>query len=338
MDNHFNKKKVIRILLISSISLLLINIVAGKYFTSKTKNELNKVSLETADKVFLQSLFALGISQEQIKTRKLLKKTEVKSYVLKVPGDLPIPNILVELKNNFDSLNVKIAIKEKNIGGKTLINIFSGEDELISAELNYDSEIIRKGGHVAFVLQGVSNLDNDKLSELLSAPELFGVLIVPSKSNFAFKDSLLKYRKESLILLNDENNELKYKLDAGYSKLRLRASLKSIVDDFQKSVCVVIDENSDMSEPELYNLLFEVFKVRSIRQLKYGDFFIPSGTSIEEKLNSFNAAMEKIRNNGKVLILLDAMEYSAFLPEIVRYRKIGYKFINPSEIIRSLDK
>lgn len=332
----FDKKKIIQILFLSALLLLAGNFLAGKLITGITSGNKKEISLDAADKKFKLSLSQLGIDERLIKLKKKKSDSEPNDYKITIPADLAIPLILVELKNNFADESVEIVFNEKTIGGKTFIKLSQHDNLLLKAEMDYDKTLLRAGGYIAFILEGFDELDEQSITALLKAPELFGILLTPSKKNLKFADSLSNYRKEVVVLLNDDINELDYKLAENYSENRLKKSIEAIIKGFKKSVCIVIDENSDLNNSSVKPLLAKEFEARKILFMNKNLIYSPVGSSIEEKLKSFDEMLDKTKNNLSKAVLVDADEFLSYMPEIIRYRKIGYKFVNPSEVLRKL--
>lgn len=332
-----DKKKLIQVLFISAITLLVIDFAVGKLFiTAKSENQIS-ISLSEADSLFKSSLKSLGIDEKLIKLKKKKGSKETRDYRVSVPDDLPIPLIVMEVKNKFEKPDVKIIFKEKKIGGKTFLTLAKNDDEIIlSSEFDYDKTVIRSGGHIAFVLERFDKLDEQRMRLLLSAPEQFGILLTPSKNNKKLADSLARYRKEFLVLFNDDITELEFKLSEGYSPRRLEGSLKSIIENFGRSVCITIDEQSDLYKSEVNEYLKKYFESRKISFILKKSMIQPEGSSADDKIKSFEDKLDILSLGGTKIFLIRADEFLSYLPSIVKYRKVGFKFVNPSEALQSL--
>ncbi len=332
-----DKKKLIQVLFISAITLLVIDFAAGKLFEPVKEKDHISISLPEADSLFKSSLKSLGIDEKLIRLKKKKGSQETKDYRVTVPDDLPIPLIVMEVKNKFEQSDVKINFNEKKIGGKTNLTIANNDDEIIlSSEFDYDKTIFRSGGHIAFVLEGFDKLDEQNIRVLLSAPEQFGILLTPSKNNKKLADSLSRYRKEYLVLFNDDITELEFKLSESYTPKRLDGSLKSIIENFGRSVCITIDEQSDLYKSEVNEYLKKYFESRKISFVLKKSMIQPEGSSADDKIKSFEDKLDLLSLGGTKIFLIRADEFLSYLPSIVKYRKVGYKFVNPSEVLQSL--
>ncbi len=178
MNRFFDQKKIINILFISAVAILLINLLLDKIFFNNNQDNIELTSTEI-DSTFRTALLNLGIKEEWIKTRE--GKYPVNLSV-SVPKDLPIVLILQEMNNVFDTNEVKVNSLEKKIGGNAAINLISGGETKLTAQLSYSSKILRKTARVGFIVYRFSN-DNDSDSLLLEYPEQFAFLLIPSKAS-----------------------------------------------------------------------------------------------------------------------------------------------------------
>src|SRR5690606_16832718 len=102
------------------------------------------------DSLFKSALYNVGIKDEWINNKN-------EKYFVKVPVDLPVVLILQEFNNVFDTNEVKIKSYEKKIGGSTQVNLISGEEEKLTAELIYNKEVKRKSVRAGFIVERLSN-------------------------------------------------------------------------------------------------------------------------------------------------------------------------------------
>lgn len=336
INRYLDKKKIIQILFISAILLLIGNLITGKLIPEVKSGVKNEISLLAVDNKFKASLLMLGLDETLLKPKKKKQDEDSKHYRITIPNDLSIPLIIIELENEFADDNVEIVSEEKIIGGKTIFKITQQNKVLLNAEMDYEKSLLRTGGFIAFVLEGFDELDGQTISVLLRAPELFGILLTPSKKNIKFADSLTNYRKEIVVLLDDGIEELDFKLSESYSQKRLKNSISSVVSGFKKAVCFLIDENSELHNSTVKPLLTKEFKARKISFFNKKMMVMPEGDKIQDKKRAFRKILDEAKDNKSRVILLEAEHFLTFLPEIVMYRKIGYKFVNPSEILSDL--
>lgn len=323
-------KKVINILFITAIAILFINLLVDQFFLKKAHPEIvDEITSAEADSMFRLSLANLGIKDEWI------KKQGGEEYPVNlsvhIPKDLPIVLILEEMNNVFDTSLVKLRSHEKEIGGVTTLNIFSGNNTKLKAQIDYSDKLRRKSVRVGFLIKGFGE-ESEQDSLLLRYPEQFAVLLVPSKSAEDASKKVLMNGKEYIIYLNDAINELKYKLSADYSVTRLKNSIREIVGAFPGAVFFLMDDKSTLFNYKVYTLLSEELEKRKIRLMDENNF---SHLSTSEKNNTaevFSDSLDTLRGGEDKLFIISASDFLSINSEVMKYRKIGYKFTNPSAI------
>ena len=333
MGFNINKKKIIQILFGIAIGILIANIVADKIFNTPGNNQ-KEISGNIINVKFLNSLRSFGIKNEWIKRNKTDKKDNAGySYDVEIPKDLPITIILDDIYDNFDSSKVKIKSTEKVIGGETILNISTSNKLKLKASFNYNDEIERSAGVVGLVITGIGQLNKIETEKLLESPNAYALVIKPSKSSVEFASRIRKDKKEFVVLLNDDINDLEYKLKSNFSTKRFNNVMKTIVQNFSNSIFFMIDNNSDLYNSDIYSKIKRQFRIRGIKLIPQ-DSLQTINTDEQPQLSfRFASIVKKLTAGKRQLILLNANQYNLLQQEISNLRKIGYKFINPSLVI-----
>jgi len=265
-----------------------------------------------------------------------IKKTKnskvISEYKVKVPSDLSIPVILAEINKNFWGNDLIINSVEKDFSGRTILNISKTNIIQLKSEFKYDKGIHRSAGTAAFTIEDFE-LSNDEDSLLLQIPEPFSLLLIPSNENSKIEKFIIKKDKTYLLLLNDDISEVKYKLNEGYTRRRLRNSLLAIINTFPDASFFVIDDKSDLFLSTAYSYLqteltkrkIKLVKLSSLQRLEYED--------VNQLNNTFENFLKSAGVEESITFIITAEGFKTLLPEIERFRKIGYKFVHPSETI-----
>jgi hypothetical protein len=356
MRNRFHLKdpqklKIIYYLFAVVILLLFFNLgfnifLNDKSSSSNKKEEINRSEL---DEKFKISLFNLGFENTWIKP---LKNSEAKlnrdaiSYSISVPGDLPIPVVLDEINNIFYDCNVTIKSEEQKINGRTILKISAGDNRTkindkinnggfsLTAEFNYDKSLSRNAGKIGIFITGITKLSGEDLNDFLQIPENFELLLVPSKSSSEILETVKASNRGYGILLNDDINDLDFKLSESYSKPRLKSSIRDIIGNFQTASVYVIDDRSNLFASNVYPLLKEEFNKRSLHLIIEDSLSNLTNESKDAALQIFQRNVGKTKWGEKEEFVVSSEEFLNLQPEIIKYRKIGYKFVRPSELIK----
>ena len=328
MKFYLNHKSVLPILFGAAIILLISNLVLN--FTDNENNlKSNKTTLRSGeiDSLFLLSLHSFGLLDDWIKKNESSKVEYL--YKVKIPNDLSIPVILAEINSNFWESGVQINSVEKIFSGRTILEIKLEDEIKLSAIFDYDKKISRTTGTAAFILENFE-LSSFEDSLLLEIPEPFSPLLIPSTENLSLSQFVIYKQKTYSILLNDDIPELKYKLKGSYSENRLKGSLLSIINDFSSATYFFIDDESDLFNSSVFSYLKSELVKRKIKIVKLNHLQRLNVSDIKGLISSFDNFMKNTGEGGSITFLISAENFKNLLPEIKRYRKVGYKFVHPS--------
>jgi hypothetical protein len=329
------KRKIIVGLFVAAIAVLIANLALSivwkeNFPAAEKKREINPLVIENK---FKESLVNLGFENEWIKKKKQ-SKINLLSYNVSVPADLPITVILDEVFTSFKNFDVNVKSEEQKINGRTALKISGKDNFKLTAEFHYDKSLSRNAGKVGIYISGINNLSNDEVIKLLSIPETFELLLIPSKSSGEILKILAVHKKGYGILLSDEINELEYKLNESYSNGRLKSSIRSIIGKFYNASAFIIDNKSDLFSSHVYSLLKEEFDKRKIKLIPENDFADLTNESSNTALIDFRTQVEKTKRGEKSEFVMTADEFELLQPEIIKFRRVGYKFFMPSELIK----
>jgi hypothetical protein len=327
------KKKIITLLFGIAIIVLAANVVVAKIFHNKGYAKESGLNVSDVNKVFLHDINNFGLKSEWIKKVKNKNSGDICSYQISLPKDLPIPVVLSEIYGSFYSSDIQIKSMEKTAGGKTSVDIYMQNRLKLTADFNYDDDIIRDAGNLGIIVFGLEDLNTKNLNAMIEFPQTFIATLVPSKSAAKIIPDLVENRKEYAILINDKSGDIDYKLSSDFSSYRLKLTIRSIVADFPNAVFFLIDDHSKLYLSPAGEVIRDEFAKRNIRLLAQSTLpEILSGSSSEIK-DAFKSKVEKIHLGNNRLIAIKADSFEILKPEIFSRIKIGYKFINPSAII-----
>lgn len=318
------------------VILLVVNIVITKYVTNdeqpKNREALSGIEI---DKSFHTALKNYGFSDSWISKKKIKNisgDSLFAAYSVKVPKDVSIQLLILELKNMFWENEVNLDAEEIVAGKKSLLQISSENKLKLAAEFYYDEKIIRQYGTVSFLVNDLPLKDEELLKTVLNIPELFYTVLTPKDESKKRLAQLSKLGKRYALLLDDNITELNFKFSDSYSDDKIKKSIKEIVGTFYNAAFFIIDDRSDLFELKKYPLIQSELLKRGITIVPSSklETLASSKVNAEDKFQDFMLAVQK--NDEKVL-LVSANDYLTISTLIPSYRKIGYKFIYPGDII-----
>jgi hypothetical protein len=336
MKFSFNRKELITVLFSLVIFLLILNIALSKIF-KHSGSQIERIDLysgEINDR-FIPGLHNFGIKDEWIAEN----KNDIKSgdslrfsYKVKVPKDLPIALLLNEISNSFQPGEITSVSRENKVNGTTNLFLSSGGFDKLKAEFVYDPEISRTSCAFGFLVYGITKLSPEMQDQLIKTPELFTAALVPSKESLEIMKKLKMNEKNFTVILNNDITDLDYKLSGSYSNERIKLSVRSILGDFSNALAYLFYGNSDFTGQSNFAFINKEFEKRKVKFININKFDM-----IDERETPLEVSFEQIVNhadeNKADLIFISAENYLKLKPLILKYRKVGYKFINPSSVL-----
>jgi hypothetical protein len=319
-------------LFITALILLISNILIEFTLNKSKSAEGFSVKAEDLQFRFESSLKNFGLNDEWLK-----KKTEVDqlsgtnyhSYKITLPGDLSIPEVLLEVYNEFRKDSLIIESIEKREGGKSTLIFKENNLKLLSAEFNYDKNIKRERGALAFILKNIE-LDNPDDSLLVESADKFNVLITPSEENLSQLSFITEHRKNYSVIISDEIKEANYKLDASYSRLRILNVIKALSVDYAKATFFMIDDNFDFYQSKNFDFFVNELAKRNIKLYILSDFILLDDE--ESLFKKFHNHLRELKKGEIKIFVLTKEDYLSLKTEILLFKKSGVKIINISEI------
>lgn len=336
MNKTFTQKNI-AISLFGIVVVLLISYIVISKFISKDEQPKNREVLSgiEIDELFHSALKNYGFSDSWVSQKKLkaIKGDSLfATYSVKCPKDIPIHLLLLELKSIFWENDVELNAEEIVTGKKSILKLSSENTLKLAVEFAYDEKIIREFGTVSFLVSDLPSQNDELLNEFLKIPELFYCVIVPSPDSKKHLSILSKAGKRFALLLNDDITDLDFKLASNYSDDRLLRSIKEIVGTFYAAAFFIVDEKSDLYRSSKFSFIEDQIKRRGITIITKSklETLNSSITNTESKFQDFMLSVQK--KDEKVLIV-KADEFVTISNFIPAYRKTGYKFIYPGNII-----
>jgi hypothetical protein len=324
-----DQRKIVITLFITTVVFLIANIIADKLTGTEVTAEPGELSREEINARFISAVHVFGVAPAWITEKKHSVKDPpslIASYAINVPQDLPIALLIREITNSYDTVNVKLLVNEKS-KGVTALKLFHNGEQKLAAEFAYKEGLKRKAGTVGFLLEDYDELDETEDSVLLNSPEAFAVVLVPSKQAKGIAKKINEAGKEYIILLNDDIGELNYRLNPDYSEPRLKSSIRSILGDFGRSVFIMVDDNSSLYSSSAFAILKKEMEKRNIKL---------AGKGLFRELNPDNLRnyLDEINDGESKTVIMSAGDYMRINSILVSFRKVGYKFINPSLLVQ----
>lgn len=329
INPKFNFKKLLAVLFSISLLLLISHLILSFIYPEINSKSISLLTDEEIDKRFKESLSSFAIKEEWIKIVK--DKSRIPAYRVNVPIDLPIPQILAELINQYDGYNIEVTAEEKRIHGRTLMELTFEHEVKLKADFRYTKDIERTASRSALFIYGRETKEAEYDSLMIATTRDISALLIPSKSNSVYSNWLRENGFDYAVMLNNEISDLEFRLEKGYAEKRLKLIVQNMVVSFPNALFYVINKNSDIYSSSNYIVIKKEFDKRKIRFLTSDSlkFIDNSHPNIVERLNSILKNI-KIDDTTRIAMSLDV--YQSLTDEIKKLIRIGYKFVKMSEL------
>lgn len=327
------RRKLLISLLFLAIVLVAVQILLQNIGESSSPNDLSNES-EIRQK-FINILDDFSIEQKLIKEKRVVDKSsgmEISSFKIQVPKDLTIPEILAEVYQTFTKDSQKINSVEKVKNGKTIISLQNGNDVVLNCEFDYSKTYYRNKGYVSFLIKDV-DINDPSAIRLLESSEKINFLMRPSSSVLNQLGKIQNYGQQFSVLIDDDLAEQKYELNPSHSEVRITTVIKTLVTDFQKAVCFIVDDNSSFYKSSNFKVFEKELLKRKIKLFTISDFV--NLNNDETMIEGFNREIESMNPGASVIFLMNEDSYVSVVPEIKKYKKQGYRFIASSLILQN---
>lgn len=317
------------------ITLIFLSVVFD--LSDKFSDELPPVEYkksEIADLVF-EELTNFGINEEWITKKRIWNNApdSIKYYYkIKVPIRLTIPEILLPIQKRFNELeNIVVDNDEFEINGISQLQILSNNKIKFRAHFNYDKDAKRIRPNISFIVSGIEELAEIESKQLLEISYPCAIMLAPSKKTKDIIDSLSKFDKDFVVLINDNVSGDLYEMDSGFSKNKIRRSISNIVSDFKNSSKYFVDQDSDIFKSVMFSYIKDEFARKKVVLYRLSTLKNVSKKSEAEKLSFLQYHFNDVESNERKVFYITAEDYISLQPYIEKFKRMGNRFIPLSE-------
>ncbi len=336
MEIFSDKKKLIQILFGLAFVFLIANLIVNR-LTHYHYTPIEKArSADFINSRFLVALHNYGLENNWIKKERRYRKDDDSlhyKYKVEVPKDLPIALLLDEVEDSLGVNGIVVRSKELKIGGATLLKIYSGDNLKLQAEFYYDENIERDAGTVGIIVKNAGQLSKENFQKFIRLPERFSILLSPSKKTTALQQQITSAQKEICVLISDETTDLEYKMKTDFSPDRIRNSIRSIISDYSGAAFFVLDDKSAFYFSPAMKIIKNFLDKGRMKYIKLSDCGTLNSGSEKEIRNQFEDFVRKSKSKTGHVLMLTPDELNLQIPELIKFRKIGYKFVRPSVVL-----
>ncbi|MCX7876680.1 MAG: hypothetical protein N2321_11015 [Melioribacteraceae bacterium] len=326
------KKKLVFYLSLLAISLLLTNILIDLFTKKKSYPNSKELSRTEVENVFWKVLDDYGIKANWV-TKKKFKQVDEDSvnyqFNVLLSEDIPIPLIIKDINNVIRKDISAYVSEEKKIFGETELRIYSNEYLKLKVNFYPTKNLFRDNKEISFLISDAMDLNEENYKSFLFSNLPINAVIVPDPALTQKADSLSKYSKEYVLLLNNDVDDTKMKLSQEFRTDILKKSIEAILGSFPKNKFVFVDENSNLFNSPIYNFVRDEFKKRN-RTLFHMSECIKLNQAEDEMFSKLKFYLEDTITKKKIFYT-DFSNFMKMNPMIEKFRKKGGKVLPVSK-------
>lgn len=328
------KKKLITYLLIIALTLLVVNIAVDLFTTKVNKPIHSELTRAQIENTFWKVLDDYGIDASWVKKKKFREENEdsiTAQFLVTLPAEIPIPLIIKDINNVIEKDITGFVSKETQIFGATEIKIYTNELLKLKATLTPDKKLVRQKNEYSFIISDAFDISDMLFNSFLNVNYPLAAAIAPDPDAILKADSLQRFSKEYILLLNDDIDDSKMKLVQEYQKELLRSSIRNILASFAKAKYVAVEEKGSLFNSPIYNFVRDEFKKRKFTTIPLSEFIRLETEDEQELLSKFKFYSEDTTVARQKVFYLTYDNFGKILPYLAKYKKRGSKIVPVSK-------
>lgn len=328
------KKKIITYLFVIALTLLVVNIAVDIFKQKVNKPNPKELSRTEIENTFWKVLDDYGIKAAWVKKKKFHVEYEDSinaQFMITLPAEVPIPLIIKDINNVIEKDITGFVSKEIQIFGTTEIRIYTNELLKLKATLTPDPKLVRRKNEYSFVISDALTVADLQFNSFLNINYPIAAAVVPDPDEILKADSLQRFSKEYVLLLNDDIDDSKMKLVQEYQKELLRSSIRNILASFAKAKFVTVDERETLFNSPIYNFVRDEFKKRKFAPIPWSEFIRLEMDDEQELVSKFKFYSEDTTASRQKVFYLTLDNFGKILPYLAKYKKQGSKIVPVSK-------
>lgn len=330
----------------------------GENITDSTEDSSNRniprVTGQIIDSGIDSVLSDFGIKKEWITTyyNPAYMKTDAKhiakdagwlTKTVLIPIDLNSIEINADISNYLNSLGIKTAVTE-DIVTKDIVITASQSDAVSSAiplakfTISHSDKVTRESALFCLILDKIGDYKNEEIEKFLIGKTEFSYIFPKSLDDIDVQNKLLQNKKDVIINLTIGSKD---NYDADFStnldEKNIRDKVKTFSSDFPTIRTVVLtrtEQNIPQSGVSRIVEEFNKFNINVIDESDLTRVLTPAEEESKEKPVIIGANLRSKAGTSKSLVTMlriNPDEFEKFFDEVLKLKKLGYKFCNYAE-------
>ena len=286
-------------------------------------------------------------SQGDNKTQKKENKQPQKDAVpivktIIIPADLTSIEVNADLAGYFNSLGLTSAVNEDIITKDIVISVANPDtaNKLPLAKINviHSDKIHRESAIVCVIINNITEYSDEDIDKFLINKTEISFVFPRNLDEIDLQNKLLHSKKDVIINLTvggRENYETNF--NASMDEKAIHERVKSFSVDFPTVTTVILTRKDNDIDPKLFTAIsndLASYKIRVIPDNELAQLLSKAEDESKDKYNLLAVNLKTKGNLSKSIITSIAVntdDFTSFYDEILKLKKLGYKFYNFSD-------
>ncbi len=259
-----------------------------------------------------------------------------------IPTDLTSIEVNADLTGYFSSLGLGSSVNEDIITKDIVISVNNPDsaNKLPLAKLNisHSDKIHRESAIVCVIINNITEYSDEDIDKYLINKTEFSFVFPRNLDEIDLQNKLLHSKKNVIINLTiggKENYETDF--NASMDEKAIHERVKSFSVDFPTVTSVILSKKDSDIDPKLIALIsndLASYKIKVIADTELAQLTTKAEDESKEKYSLFASNLKTKSSLAKSMITSIAVnkdDFGLFYDEILRLKKLGYKFYNFAE-------
>lgn len=266
-----------------------------------------------------------------------------------IPNDLTSIEVNAELNSFFNHYGFFTSVYEDIITKDVMISVnekdtASGKLPLIKLNIIHSDKVHRESAIVCVIINNITDYENEEIDKLLMNKQEFSFVFPRNLDEIDLQNKLLHHKKDVIINLTvgqKENYETDF--NASMDEKAVRERVKSFSVDFPTVTTVILTRKDNDINPAFITMVqneLNSFKIRVINDHELSALFTKAEEEAGDKYGAFASNLKTKGSLAKSIVTSIAVnkdDFEKFYDEVLKLKKLGYKFYNFAEFSAKKD-
>ncbi|HAX48364.1 MAG TPA: hypothetical protein PK850_12105 [Ignavibacteria bacterium] len=277
-------------------------------------------------------------------------QTELFTKTVLIPNELSSIEVNAELSSYFKNYGLVTAVNEDIITKDVVISVMysdTAKSKLPLAKINivHSEKVHRESAIVCVIINNITEYDPEDVDKLLINKSEFSFVFPRNLDEIDLQNKLLHHKKDVIINLTVGGRD-NYETDftASMDEKAIRERVKSFSVDFPTVTTVILTKKDNDINPAFVNAVANDLSSFKIKVIHDNELAVLYNKAEEESKDKFTILAGNLKSKGNLSksivtsIKVNKDEFGIFYDEVLKLKRLGYKFYNFAEFSARKEK